>query len=66
MRFEIDRTALSEVTITVRHTEDPGILHLRIKNPDAQIAAWSSQLTYTEARALAAGIHALIEGKPEV
>ncbi len=64
MRFEIDNTE-SNVRVTVTHTSGSTDLRLTWQYQGSQQAAFRNVLTRTEARALAGGILALLDEKPE-
>ena len=63
MRFEIEATKSQQVNVELKH--DEGKLRLRLHYKGSASAAFDNVLTYNEARALAGGIKALLDGKPE-
>lgn len=66
MLFQIDATKSDKAQIRLTHATDPGELRLRIRYDGSSQAAFHNTLTYREASALARGILALIEGRPDI
>ena len=61
MRFQIDSTTRDRATVVVKQTESSD-LEMSVKYKGSQSAAVRHRLTSTEARALAGGILALLDG----
>ena len=64
MQFQVDGT-VSGVQVRLTHTPNSRDLRLTLTYQGSQQAAFSNTFTPAEATALAGGIRALLDGKPE-